>query len=292
MAGKCSGVVLPQEVRRLLEGHELTRRLHPTDFGIYNEARGFCTRPDGADTHILMLCVGGRALLRVEGRDRLFSAGDMVLIPAGRPHSYGSAPGHSWSVYWTHFAGTEAAGYFGHLDGVLLESCPDERFNKALAVFRDYHNCLSGGIRLSNLVLASQLLACLLAWLFFSDAAGTVPEQARKGIERAVEAMGESLGRAMPLREMASRAGLSRPHFSCLFKKATGFSPVDYFNHLKARQACHLLDSTELAVGEVGERLGIDNPHYFSRMFSKIMGVSPRQYRNRQGLGNPKPMNR
>ena len=275
--------ILPQEVRRMLEGHVLTRQLHPTHFGIFNEARGFCTRPEGDSTHILMLCVGGRGMLRADGKERLFSAGDLVLIPAGRPHSYGSAPGHAWSVYWAHFSGTEATAYFGHLGGdILLESCPDERFNKALAVFRDFHNCLSGGIRMSNLILASQLLGCLLAWLFFSDVAVTVPEQARKGIERAVEAMGERVGRSMSLREMASHAGMSRPHFSCLFKKATGFSPVDYFNHLKARQACHLLDTTTLGVGEVGERLGIDNPHYFSRMFSNIMGVPPREYRNRQ----------
>ena len=48
---------------------------------------------------------------------------------------------------------------------------------------------------------------------------------------------------------------------------------------LKMEQACQLLDSTELSVKGVAAELGYDDPLYFSRQFSKTVGLSPRAYR-------------
>jgi YesN/AraC family two-component response regulator len=48
---------------------------------------------------------------------------------------------------------------------------------------------------------------------------------------------------------------------------------------LRIRYACRLLDTTTLTVREVGYRVGYEDPYYFSRMFRKLMGLSPRQYR-------------
>jgi len=78
---------------------------------------------------------------------------------------------------------------------------------------------------------------------------------------------------------MARHAGLSVAHFSQLFKRQTGYSPVDYFIHAKIQHACFLLDTTPLSVSDIGLRLGYKDPYYFSRIFRKVMGVSPRAYR-------------
>ena len=56
-------------------------------------------------------------------------------------------------------------------------------------------------------------------------------------------------------------------------------APVEYLIHLRIRQACRLLDTTGLTVREIGFRVGFEDPYYFSRMFRKLMGQSPRQYR-------------
>ena len=45
------------------------------------------------------------------------------------------------------------------------------------------------------------------------------------------------------------------------------------------QKACQYLLLTDLRVNEIGEKLGIEDPYYFTRLFTKKMGVSPTQYR-------------
>ena len=75
---------------------------------------------------------------------------------------------------------------------------------------------------------------------------------------------------------------LSVSHFTYLFKNKTGFTPIEYFNHLKIQQACQYLLFTELRVKEISYELGIDDPYYFTRIFTKVMGMSPNTYREKR----------
>ena len=81
---------------------------------------------------------------------------------------------------------------------------------------------------------------------------------------------------------MAKWVNLSGSHFSFIFKKKTGFSPIEYFNHLKVQKACQYLLFTDLRVKEIADKLGIEDPYYFSRMFTKLMGMSPGTYRTKR----------
>ena len=62
-------------------------------------------------------------------------------------------------------------------------------------------------------------------------------------------------------------------------KKKTGYAPIDYFIRLKIQKACELLETTDQQVGEMGYSLGYPDIDYFSRLFKKVVGLSPRQYR-------------
>lgn len=73
-----------------------------------------------------------------------------------------------------------------------------------------------------------------------------------------------------------------RAHFSVTFKKKTGFSPIEYFNHLKMQKASQYLLFTNLRIKEIAQEVGIEDPYYFSRLFTKIMGISPVHYREKK----------
>jgi len=95
--------------------------------------------------------------------------------------------------------------------------------------------------------------------------------------------MQENLSQMLTLGDIAASVNISVPHFSSIFRKKTGFSPIEYFIHLKVQKACQYLLFTDLRVKEIAEKLGIEDPYYFSRMFHKLMGVSPNLYRVKRG---------
>jgi AraC-like DNA-binding protein len=74
--------------------------------------------------------------------------------------------------------------------------------------------------------------------------------------------------------------GLSKQHVIHLFNREAGFSPIDYFLRMKMQRAARMLDLTNLTVKDISGSVGITDPYYFSRLFKKVMGYSPTDYRN------------
>ena len=82
------------------------------------------------------------------------------------------------------------------------------------------------------------------------------------------------------LNTVAAQVGVSSSYFSSIFKQETGQSFVEYLTKLRIDRACELLRCTTLRTAEIGERVGYNDPHYFSATFKKVTGVSPKDYKN------------
>lgn len=82
------------------------------------------------------------------------------------------------------------------------------------------------------------------------------------------------------LEVVASHLNLSSNYFSTLFKSETGTNYSDYIISLRINEAKRLLKATDDKVNTIAMKVGYSNIHYFSRIFKKVVGVSPNQYRN------------
>jgi transcriptional regulator GlxA family with amidase domain len=94
--------------------------------------------------------------------------------------------------------------------------------------------------------------------------------------------MEENISQKINLQQIADSLNLSKFYFSKKFLQHTGVSPIRYFLELKIKHACKLLDESNISVKDVALQIGYDDPYYFSRLFKKIMGLSPTQYRQSQ----------
>ena len=73
---------------------------------------------------------------------------------------------------------------------------------------------------------------------------------------------------------------LSPIYTGALFKKSTGKSVVTYIHEVRIEQAKRMLLDDSLSVREVSERTGYVAPDYFTRLFSKAVGVTPSKYKS------------
>ena len=83
----------------------------------------------------------------------------------------------------------------------------------------------------------------------------------------------------MSLQSVASNVNVSSNHFSAIFRKETGETFIDYLTEVRMEKAKDLLVSTSMKTSEVGYEVGYRDPHYFSYIFKKTQGVSPKEYR-------------
>ena len=276
--------VIPRPVLARMAGHPLLHSLIPTDIGWYPRAQyHFRERAEGAAEHILIFCVEGSGWYEMDGQRQELSSGEALMIPAQAPHVYGASLTDPWSIHWLHFIGLEG-DYFARLP-------PDDTHKLNVetgcgaAVERLFHACYDvflGGFVLQRLIYSARLVNYLLAELFFNNAAFSPGTRTSRfhSLEPTLTFLRQNLHRSVTLAEMAGHAELSESHFSRLFKEQTGHSPLDYFIYLKMQHACTLLALTQMTVKEISLEVGYGDCYYFSRLFKKVVGVSPSAYRS------------
>ena len=81
------------------------------------------------------------------------------------------------------------------------------------------------------------------------------------------------------LADVAEQVYLSPTYFSAIFKRETGMNFNEYLTEYRIEMAKEFLKNLEYKVTEVGEQVGYEDSKYFSKIFRKMVGISPRDYR-------------
>lgn len=276
--------VIPRPILERVVGHPLLHSLLPTDIGWYPHAQyHYRERCAGAAEHILIYCVEGSGWAEFGQQHVNIAPGEILLIPAHTPHVYGAAMTDPWSIHWVHFQGSEG-DYLARLPSESMHTLRvDPECDKVVQdLFRACYDALMDGFVLARLIYSAKLLHRLLGELFFNNSAFSAG--ARRGRFHSIEStlcfLRANTDRPVTLAEMAAHAGLSESHFSRIFKEQTGHAPLDYFILLKMQHASMLLAVTAMPVREIAAAVGYADPYYFSRLFKKVIGLSPRAYRD------------
>lgn len=91
---------------------------------------------------------------------------------------------------------------------------------------------------------------------------------------------------SLSLDQLASIVHINKYHMVHSFTKAYGTSPINYLLSLRLQESRYLLQSTDHSMSQIAQIVGFSSPCYFSQVFHKATGMSPRAYRNayRQGI--------
>jgi AraC-like DNA-binding protein len=98
-------------------------------------------------------------------------------------------------------------------------------------------------------------------------------------LERALAHMEEHLGEPLDRDAVARAAGLSGSHFSHLIREKTGRTFTDLMAQLRVDHAKTLLRRTSLGITEIALECGFGDQSYFTRVFKRYTGLTPRSYR-------------
>ena len=98
-------------------------------------------------------------------------------------------------------------------------------------------------------------------------------------VQRTITYIDSDLTADLSLRTLAEAQKLSPSYLSTLFKKETGTTLTDFVTKRRIRHALELLSDTKLHVQTVARLCGIPDTNYFSKLFKKIVGISPLEYR-------------
>lgn len=130
----------------------------------------------------------------------------------------------------------------------------------------------------------SDILECLnkLADEFLEEDRQKVPEtkvQTNQIVERAVEYIKEHYMENITLNEVAEKVGISSGYLSTLFHQNLQCGFIDYLNGVRIERACCYLEQNYFKTYEIAYRVGFRDEKYFSKVFKKLKGMTPKEYR-------------
>lgn len=244
---------------------------------------GLVHRPRGTGDHLLMFFPDP---VRIEtgGRSLRQAGAAAMLWDDGRGHCYGDPDG-PWGHSWIHAKGSlvrelvlacdlpfDQPFAIAGLEGIDLALCHlyDELVNPA-----------------ADEVIAHNLFHCLLREIRRARPENAPARPVPPGILEVKAYLDAHFTHTVTLADLARRARLSIPHFCSEFKRCYGSSAVEYTIARRLQLAAYYLRDRNLRVREVAERVGYSDLCYFSRLFKRRFGRSPRQLREQGHAAAP-----
>lgn len=116
---------------------------------------------------------------------------------------------------------------------------------------------------------------------FFIESMFTkTPGKSSELIKNAILYMTQNYSKPLTLEETARQVHLTPSYFSSLFKKVCGSSFKEYLNYIRIEASKNLLANTDYAIIDIAVAVGFEEQSYFTRVFKKYTGLTPKQYRN------------
>lgn len=276
-------VILPIESFKAYIEHPMIRSLYLTDMGFFPNAKHhYRERLEGADEAILIYCMDGKGVIKLETGDVKLEKGMAFTIAPSVAHQYYADATNPWSILWLHFKG-ENLGQFPifekEVKPVLLASVEENEMIQKY--FMRLFEIAENGHTLGNMICLSQLLMTVISEIYFFERESEMSKVDRN-LTGAINYMYDHLYEELTLDDVATYMGLSKSYVNLIFKTHTKRAPLEFFTHLKIQQACKYLRLTPMYIYEISSKLGYEDQYYFSRIFKKVMGISPKNYRKQK----------
>ena len=239
-------------------------------------------RPKGRLDYQLLYIVSGKGHFYFHGEDRVVYAGRMVLIQPRQEQRYEYFGEDKPEVYWVHFTGSDVKNilrsYNIPTDDPIFYSGASSTYSYLFKeMINELQNCKTGYEDLLTMYLCQIFLLVQRTRL---EERPTVSTYIQEEMEFARRYFNEHYNEPISIQEYAESRNMSVCYFQRNFKQIVKHTPMQYLLTIRVNNAASLLEATDYSMAEIAAIVGYEDPLYFSRLFRKIKGVSPRDYRN------------
>ena len=273
---------LPGIIKKRVLKDARVKDLYITHIGIFPKAKGHLReRPLGSSQYILLYCLEGEGWVKVAERYYVISKNQFFIINPKTPCSYGANAKNPWTNYWIHFTGENAKLYSPPANrSIDVSPAENSRLDERLLLFEEMLQNISDYYVFEKVVYANICLKQFLTSIKHLDVYRSVRKETGDDLlEKVISFMKINLNKNIRIDDIAEKFNCSSSNIYKLFKTNIDSAPLDFFIHLKMERACRLLTHTNMKVKNIGRKLGYEDQYYFSRIFSKHIGLSPAKYR-------------
>ena len=248
------------------------------------------------DFHEMVLVYSGRATHITANGDRDIQNGDFVSIKLGQAHGYKNI--HNLvlmnilikpSFFEEDRFGLRSLPAFEALFG---QEADDEApiihcrldygiFSRAKELVENANTELSGRSDGYRAMVVSLIQEFMILLLRYYKGKNVIQPDFAQDVTTLINYVKHHYRSPLSMAVLTNISGMSESHVLRVFKQYLGYSPFQYINRLRLSTAADTLIQTDKSITEVALDLGFNDSNYFTRLFRKYQGLSPREYRKK-----------
>ena len=258
--------------------------LHLQEVGSLTAIKSHTSKREKLQSYLCFMVEDGEGELVCEGKRYDLKAGDVVFIDCRRAysHSTGLNPNTElWSLRWCHFYGPSMPAIYAKYceRGGLPVICGAD-VSQYTAILTDIYTLASSSDYIRDMRInrkLNDLLTLLMESSWHREAHTNAPKKME--VSSVKSFLDEHYKEKLSLESVASHFFIDKHYLARLFKEQYGVTLVTYLQQVRITHAKRMLRFTDKSIEEIGLECGIGELNYFSRVFKKLEGVSPSEFR-------------
>lgn len=249
--------------------------------GVEDCSPGHSWGPAVRDHYLIHYILSGKGNFQVGDNIYTLEKGQGFLIFPNVISKYVADIHEPWSYSWVGFHGIKAESYLRQAN--LTSANPVFSYTQD-NVLKDYLSQMiltKDMIKGRDIKLLGLLYSFLSRLIEVSDGSNMDENENRKElyIKKIIEFIEMNYSRDISVSEMSHYIGLDRSYLYSIFKSYLNVSPQEFLINLRIDKACDLMKNNLLNIGDISRSVGYEDPLLFSKIFKKIKGSSPKEFR-------------
>ena len=235
--------------------------------------------PGIRDHYLIHYVISGKGYYKVKNKLFSLKTGDTFLVYPNTEVSYYADENEPWEYAWVGFTGSDAstilkATDFSHASPVIQNTPAGDSIHQQLLYIYD-----ARGNEFEHAVEMTGRLYTMLAMFMHSSSKSSDKNTTVTYVQKSIEYITANYSYSITIEDIANYVGLSRSHLFRSFESVLGQSPKEYLTEFRMKQACYLLEHSNLSITAIANSIGFDNSLYFSKTFRRLKGMAPKEYR-------------
>lgn len=241
--------------------------INPIDCGFEECSKGHSYGPAVREYYLIHYVINGKGIFVRGGKENMIEKGQIFLIRPFEITFYKADDKTPWTYQWIGFDGLACADFLGSEQAVYDAKECAKLFEDMFLVKDEINKEIF-------------ITAKIYELLFILGKKYSIKKNIKDGyVKRAIDMFESKYMHDISIDGVASSLNIDRRYLCRLFTNEVGMSPQKYLVNLRIKKAVALLSERGLTVDEAAKSVGYRDQFNFSKMFKKVMGVSPSFYK-------------
>ena len=257
-----------------------TSLLYLQETGEIKAQRPHTKSRSGLDSFLFFIVLSGLGELQYNGNKYTLKPNDCIFIDCKQPYAHITSD-DPWQLKWVHFDGQSMLSVYNkYVNRGGEPAFTVEQPEQYVSLLNDVFRIASSDDYIRDMKINEKLSSLLTLIMSKSSNPGKVHTATKRSELSAIKAwLDENYSAKISLDELSNQFYIDKFYLSKIFKEKYGITINAYVSQKRITEAKQLLRFSDKTIEQISCEIGISDPNYFTRLFRKIEGITPGEYR-------------